>query len=81
PILTYHHMLKNEENKRFLNTSTTTSDVAFSNQMAYLKQAGYDTISLYQLEGYLNNKINRPAKVVVLTFDDGLKSVSRYAYP
>lgn len=81
PILTYHHMLKNEENKRFLNTSTTTSDVAFSNQMAYLKQTGYDTISLYQLEGYLNNKINLPAKVVVLTFDDGLKSVSRYAYP
>ncbi len=81
PILTYHHMLKNEENKRFLNTSTTTSDVAFSNQMAYLKQAGYDTISLYQLEGYLNNQINLPAKAVVLTFDDGLKSVHRYAYP
>ena len=81
PILTYHHMLRNEENKRFLNTSTTTSDAAFSNQMTYLKQTGYDTISLYQLEGYLNNKINLPAKVVVLTFDDGLKSVHRYAYP
>ncbi|EKN4207509.1 polysaccharide deacetylase family protein [Yersinia ruckeri] len=81
PVLTYHHMLKNEENKRFRNTSTTTSDVAFSNQMAYLKQAGYDTISMSQLEGYLNNQINLPAKAVVLTFDDGLKSVSRYAYP
>ncbi|PVZ83348.1 hypothetical protein C9426_26560 [Serratia sp. S1B] len=81
PVLTYHHMLKNEENKRFRNTSTTTSDVAFSNQMAYLKQAGYDTITLYQLEGYLNNQINLPAKVVALTFDDGLKSVYRYAYP
>lgn len=45
------------------------------------KQTGYDTISFYQLEGYLNNKINLPAKVVVLTFDDGLKSVQRYAYP
>ncbi|KEY60730.1 poly-beta-1,6-N-acetyl-D-glucosamine N-deacetylase [Serratia sp. DD3] len=81
PVLTYHHMLKNEENKRFRNTSTTTSDAAFSNQMAYLKQAGYDTITLYQLEAYLNNQINLPAKVVVLTFDDGLKSVYRYAYP
>lgn len=81
PILTYHHLLKNEENKLFQHTSTTTSDVAFSNQMAFLKQAGYDTISLEQLEGYLNNKINLPAKVVVLTFDDGLKSVYRYAYP
>ncbi|MHA7848372.1 polysaccharide deacetylase family protein [Serratia sp. D1N4] len=81
PVLTYHHMLKNEENKRFRNTSTTTSDVAFSNQMTYLKQAGYDTISLYQLEAYLNNQINLPGKAVVLTFDDGLKSVYRYAYP
>lgn len=81
PVLTYHHILKNEENKRFRNTSTTTSDAAFSNQMTYLKRAGYDTISLYQLEGYLKNQINLPGKVVVLTFDDGLKSVYRYAYP
>ncbi|WP_411569387.1 polysaccharide deacetylase family protein [Serratia sp. UGAL515B_01] len=81
PVLTYHHLLKNEENKRFRNTSTTTSDVAFSNQMTYLKRAGYDTISLYQLEAYLKNRINLPAKAVVLTFDDGLKSVYRYAYP
>ena len=81
PVLTYHHLLKNEENKRFRNTSTTTSDVAFSNQMTYLKQTGYDTISMYQLEAYLNNQINLPGKVVVLTFDDGLKSVYRYAYP
>lgn len=81
PVLTYHHLLKNEENKRFRNTSTTTSDVAFSNQMTYLKQTGYDTISMYQLEAYLNNQINLPGKVVLLTFDDGLKSVYRYAYP
>lgn len=81
PVLTYHHMLKSEENKRFRNTSTTTSDVAFSNQMTYLKKAGYGTLSLYQLEGYLKNQINLPAKAVVVTFDDGLKSVYRYAYP
>lgn len=29
PVLTYHHLHKNEENKRFPHTSTTTSDVAF----------------------------------------------------
>lgn len=80
-VLTYHHLLKNEENQRFGHTSTTTSDVAFSNQMTYLKQAGYDTISLYQLEAYLKNQINLPGKALVLTFDDGLKSVYRYAYP
>lgn len=81
PILTYHHVLKDEENKLFRHTSTTTSDTAFDAQMAYLKEAGYQTISMYQLEGYLNNTVNIPAKAVVLTFDDGLKSVYRYAYP
>lgn len=81
PVLTYHHILKDSENKFFRHTSTTTSDTAFDQQMAYLKEAGYQTISLTQLEGYLNNSINIPAKAVVITFDDGLKSVYRYAYP
>ncbi|CDG19324.1 Putative xylanase/chitin deacetylase [Xenorhabdus doucetiae] len=79
PLLTYHHILN--DNKHFLHTSTTTSLTAFREQMAYLKRAGYTTISLYELEGYLNGYINLPAKVVGLTFDDGLKSVYRYAYP
>ncbi|MBD2819908.1 polysaccharide deacetylase family protein [Xenorhabdus sp. 42] len=81
PLLTYHHILQDKENKRFFHTSTTTSLTAFRNQMRYLKQTGYTTISLYELEGYLNGSINLPAKVVGLTFDDGLKSVYRYAYP
>ncbi len=34
-----------------------------------------------QLEGYVRNKMNLPARAVVITFDDGLKSVSRYALP
>ncbi|AWH89582.1 polysaccharide deacetylase family protein [Limnobaculum parvum] len=81
PVLTYHHILQDSENKYFRHTSTTTSVTAFDNQMAYLKEADYQTISLYQLEGYLNNTVNIPARAVVLTFDDGLKSVHRYAYP
>ncbi|MGL5007842.1 MAG: polysaccharide deacetylase family protein [Plesiomonas sp.] len=80
-VLTFHHILTNQENKLFRHTSTTTSDVAFSNQMAYLQQAGYQTVSMEDLEGYIKGKINLPARVVVLTFDDGLKSVYKYAYP
>lgn len=81
PVLTYHHVLRDDENKLFRNTSTTTSDTALNAQMGYLKSAGYKTLSMAQLEGYLNNSVNLPAKAVVLTFDDGLKSVYRYAYP
>ncbi|KEL79214.1 polysaccharide deacetylase family protein [Citrobacter freundii] len=81
PVLTYHHILRDEENTRFRHTSTTTSVRAFSNQMAWLQDRGYTTLTMYQLEGYVQNKMNLPARAVVLTFDDGLKSVSRYAYP
>jgi peptidoglycan/xylan/chitin deacetylase (PgdA/CDA1 family) len=81
PVITYHHILEDKENKKFRHTSTTTSQVAFREQMDYLKQAGYTTISMYELEGYLKRNINLPAKAVVLTFDDGLKSVYKYAYP
>lgn len=81
PILTYHHILKESENKNFLHTSTTTSVEAFQAQMDYLKRNGYRTLSLDDVAGYLKKENNLPGKVVILTFDDGLKSVYRYAYP
>lgn len=81
PVLTYHHILHDEENTRFRHTSTTTSVRAFTNQMNWLRDQGYATLSMYQLEGYVRNRMNLPARAVVITFDDGLKSVSRYAYP
>ncbi|MEB0950306.1 polysaccharide deacetylase family protein [Citrobacter sedlakii] len=81
PVLTYHHILRDEENTRFRHTSTTTSVRAFSNQMTWLRDQGYATLTMAQLEGYVRNKMNLPGKAVVITFDDGLKSVSRYAYP
>ncbi|MDF2528211.1 MAG: polysaccharide deacetylase [Enterobacter mori] len=74
PVLTYHHILRDEENTRFRHTSTTTSVRAFNNQMAWLRDQGYATLTMYQLEGYVRNKMNLPAKAVVITFDDGLSS-------
>ena len=49
--------------------------------MTWLRDRGYRTLTMAQLEGYVRNNMNLPARAVVITFDDGLKSVSRYAYP
>lgn len=81
PVLMYHHILKDKENKKFKHSSTTISDVAFATQMAYLHANGYEAITLADLEKYLKRSVNLPGKVVVLTFDDGLKSIYLYAYP
>ena len=81
PVITYHHILRDEENTRFRHTSTTTSVRAFSNQMTWLRDMGYTTLTMYQLDDYVHNRANLPGRAVVITFDDGLKSVSRYAYP
>lgn len=81
PVLTYHHILKTTENRNFCHTSTTTSLTAFTEQMNYLKEAGYETLSLNQVAGYLNKDVNLPGRAVAVTFDDGLQSVYRYAYP
>ncbi|HGF0770788.1 TPA: polysaccharide deacetylase family protein [Kluyvera georgiana] len=81
PVITYHHILRDEENTRFRHTSTTTSVRAFSNQMTWLRDMGYTTLTMYQLDDYVHNRANLPGRAVVITFDDGLKSVSRYAWP
>lgn len=83
PILMYHHILKPEEkaNSKFANASTTITTTEFNSQMDWLKKNKFETISLYDLERYLNNEVNLPAKAVVITFDDGIVSTREYAYP
>lgn len=80
PVLLYHHLLHDEENVNYRNSSTIPVS-QFQEEMQWLKKNGYTTISTNQLESYLNKEIQLPAKVVVITFDDGLKSNYQYAYP
>jgi putative cell wall-binding protein/peptidoglycan/xylan/chitin deacetylase (PgdA/CDA1 family) len=81
PVLMYHHILRNEENNRFRNTSTTITDKEFYDQMKLLKSDKFSTITINDLELFLTKKRNLPSKAIILTFDDGLKSVYKYAYP
>ena len=81
PIVMYHHVLLDQENKKYRNTPTTVSRDALRFQFRTINELGFKIIRLSELEKYLHGNINLPSKVAVLTFDDGLKSVYRYAYP
>jgi len=75
PVLNYHQI--NDESHNAL----TLSSHEFDAQMAYLKKAGYTSISPNQLFDYLESNTPLPPNPVLITFDDGYEDNYRVAYP
>lgn len=59
----------------------TLSVEDFENQIEYIKEKGYTSISLKDLVDYYENRKSLPKKAVLITFDDGLEGVYKFAYP
>lgn len=75
PILTYH---------RFSNDCSSplcVSDRAFDRQMRYLKENHFNVISPVDLLAFLEYKQGLPKKSVLITMDDGYRSVYTNAFP
>lgn len=53
----------------------------FEEQMAYLRDKHYHTLSLDEVKAFYYNGKSLPQKSVLLTFDDCYQSVKKYAYP
>lgn len=64
-----------------LKSNFTISENSFQEQIQYLHQKGYHTISLNDLSGWLEGEKGLPSKSILITFDDGDKSVYEKAYP
>src|SRR5437867_12744919 len=56
-------------------------DTAFDEQMNYLHQERYTTISLDDFLAFQEGRKSLPAKPIILTFDDGFMSNYLYAFP
>jgi peptidoglycan/xylan/chitin deacetylase (PgdA/CDA1 family) len=70
PILLYHGVI--DDTKGITdNVNIRLSD--FQEQMFALKRAGYQTITLEDYFAFIKGKKDLPAKVFLLTFDDGRK--------
>ena len=76
PILLYHHILEGKPPNPY-----SVSVGNFQEQLSYLKDNGYHTISLPQLIQAITVGADLPEKSIILTFDDGNENVYLNAFP
>ena len=75
PILTYHRFAEDCDSPLCMPAKT------FDLQMRYLKENGYHVITAEELLSFLKYRQGLPQKSVLITMDDGYRSVYKIAYP
>ena len=75
PVLLYHDFSKTRSSKM------KVLETAFEEQMRFLKENGYHVIPLERFLRFMAFKEPIPEKSVVITIDDGWKSLYTIAYP
>lgn len=75
PILTYHRFGDKSRSRLSMPAQI------FDRQMAYLKKNGYRVIPLSDLIAFMEFRTAIPKKAVVITIDDGYRSVYDIAFP
>lgn len=75
PILTYHRFAQDCSSPLCMPSRT------FERQMRYLKENGYHVVTADELSAFLEYRRGLPQKSVLITMDDGYRSVYNIAYP
>lgn len=77
PIIVYHNIV---DSPKKLNENSITYEM-LEEDLLYIKQKGYTTISMTQLINHCLKGDMLPDKPIILCFDDGFKSVYTQAFP
>jgi peptidoglycan/xylan/chitin deacetylase (PgdA/CDA1 family) len=75
PILVYHRFAED------CNSPLCMPAKTFELQMRYLKENGYHVITAEELKSFLGYREGLPKKSVLITMDDGYRSVYNIAFP
>jgi peptidoglycan/xylan/chitin deacetylase (PgdA/CDA1 family) len=80
PILMYHHVGYPPAGADSLRFDLSVTPKDFREQLRYLKQQGYEAITLNDLALFLTVGKPLPAKPIILTFDDGYSDAYTHAF-
>lgn len=77
PIVMYHHITekKDKAGKYVITTEELEND------FIYLNNKGYKTVLMEDLIKYTESQTDLPDKIIMITFDDGFKSVLKLGLP
>ena len=82
PVLTWHRIVSDKDKKNlFLNNEWAGSVSDFENQIKYLKDNGYVTVTIDRFYKWYQGKATIPENAVVITFDDGYYETYHLVYP
>ena len=83
PILMYHYIRDYKDQSDLIGIDLSVSPQIFDQQMTYLTQNNYQTITPSQMiDGFSGNfKIQNSKKPIIITFDDGYDDAYTNAFP
>ncbi|HZD11463.1 MAG TPA: polysaccharide deacetylase family protein [Candidatus Binatia bacterium] len=81
PILMYHYISEAPEDADEYRTDLSVPPQRFREQLQYLKDHGFTTVSLYDLSLAVTARKELPEKPIILTFDDGYLDSYQNAFP
>ena len=81
PILMYHYVREVEESVDPLGFRLSVRPERFVEQLAWLRDQGYETLLMRELAACLRGELRCPARSVALTFDDGYSDQFQAALP
>lgn len=81
PVLIYHHVKWLKPSDDAIERGLTVLPAQFSQQLGYLRHAGYHTETALRVVEYLRGGKPLPRRSVVLSFDDGYTDIYHTAYP
>jgi peptidoglycan/xylan/chitin deacetylase (PgdA/CDA1 family) len=81
PILVYHHVVPGRASGSELTRTLFVTPGGFEQQLKYLKENGYQTVSFADLADCLEYGVTLPERPVILSFDDGWENQFQYGFP